>query len=84
MTTVELNVQGMHCGGCVKRVTLALLPLPGVSGVDVNLAAARVSVVGSFAQGAQALALALTVAGYPATLADGAAAEAEKSGSCCG
>ena len=84
MSTIQLDVQGMHCGGCVKRVTAALQPVPGVSHVDVDLAASRVSVGGVFAQGPDALVVALTAAGYPAKLAAGGATTPQKSGGCCG
>ena len=33
----EFSVGGMHCGGCVKSVTGAILRLPGVRTVDVSL-----------------------------------------------
>ena len=32
-----MNVSGMTCGGCVSKVTLALLAVPGVGHVDVSL-----------------------------------------------
>lgn len=84
MNIVHLNVEGMHCGGCVKRVTSTLRPLPGVSTVNVNLANQYVTVTGDFPHGGDALAQAVTAAGYPATLALGPPAEAKKSGGCCG
>lgn len=93
MHTVSLDVQGMHCGGCVKAVTAALQPVAGVSKVEVDLAAGRVCVAGEFPQGGQALALAVTAAGYPAKLESAANAAllagsqitpGNKSGSCCG
>jgi hypothetical protein len=30
MKTIDLQVEGMSCGSCVKHVTQALQPLPGV------------------------------------------------------
>lgn len=84
MNTIQLDVQGMHCGGCVKRVTATLVPLQGVSHVDVDLAAGRVNVEGSFPQGPDALVVALTAAGYPAKVATSGAAAPQKSGGCCG
>ena len=91
-TLFSLEVQGMHCGSCVNAVTAALQPVQGVSSVDVDLATGRVSVTGDFPQGGQALAQAVTAAGYPAKLAEKASADAgfsvtdaKKSGSsCCG
>ena len=38
MTTVELSVQGMTCGSCVKHVTKALQSVAGVSRVEVDFA----------------------------------------------
>ena len=89
MSTIHLEVQGMSCGGCVKSVTAALTPLPGVTGVDVDLSAGHVTVTGDLPQGGDPLVLALTAAGYPAKLvaaaqATAAAAGTKKSGACCG
>lgn len=38
--TLKLTVNGMHCGGCVTRVTAALNSVPGVkvNSVEVGLA----------------------------------------------
>ena len=89
MSTVHLEVQGMSCGGCVKSVTAALMSLPSVSAVEVDLPTGYVAVTGDFPQNASPLVLALTAAGYPAKLA--AAKEtatgspgSKKSGGCCG
>ena len=86
MSTIHLEVQGMSCGGCVKSVTAALTPLPGVTGVDVDLSAGHVTVTGDLPQGGDPLVLALTAAGYPAkmTSAMTAAPSVKKSGGCCG
>ena len=67
MSTIELNVQDMTCASCVKHVTEALQPLPGVESVEVDLASGRVRVTGS-AESAALLA-ALDEAGYGAELA---------------
>ena len=86
MSTIHLEVQGMSCGGCVKSVSAALTPLPGVTGVDVDLSAGHVTVTGDLPQGGDPLVLALTAAGYPAkmTSAMTAAPSVKKSGGCCG
>ena len=86
MSTIHLEVQGMSCGGCVKSVTAALTPLPGVTGVDVDLSGGHVTVTGDLPQGGDPLVLALTAAGYPAkmTSAMTAAPSVKKSGGCCG
>lgn len=69
MNTIDLQVEGMSCGGCVKHVTQALQSLPGVGGVEVDLASGRVRVSGELAPGGDSLMTALTGAGYPAKLA---------------
>jgi copper chaperone len=69
MNTVELDVQGMTCGSCVKHVTKALQSVPRVSQVEVDLAKARARVVGEMDSGAQALIAALASEDYPAQLA---------------
>ena len=86
MSTIHLQVQGMSCGGCVKSVTAALKPLPGVQTVEVDLPAGHVTVNGDFPQGGDPLALAVTAAGYPAKLTSAitAATGVKKSGGCCG
>jgi copper chaperone CopZ len=86
MTTIDLEVQGKSCGGCVKSVTAALTQLPGVSTVNVDLQAGHVTVNGDLPQGGDSLALALTQAGYPAKLTSAMSASppAKKSGGCCG
>ena len=37
MKTITLNIEGMHCGGCVKSVTQVLTELDGVQSDDVKL-----------------------------------------------
>ena len=37
MKTITLNIEGMHCGGCVKSVTRVLTELDGVKSADVQL-----------------------------------------------
>lgn len=41
-----LDIKGMTCGACVARVTSALLAVPGVQKVAVDLATRRASVEG--------------------------------------
>jgi copper chaperone len=86
MNTIELNVQDMSCGSCVKHIKAALTPLAGVEAVEVDLDAGRVRVSGT-----PDLAMLLTTldaAGYPAQLVAVAAAPGEQAGSaqrrgCC-
>ena len=42
MSEVTLNIEGMHCGACVRRVTQALERIPGAEVVEVRIGAARV------------------------------------------
>ncbi len=37
METIQINIEGMHCGGCVSSVAKALQTVPGISKVDVSL-----------------------------------------------
>jgi len=46
-TKLELNVQGMTCGGCARKVEKGLLAVEGVDGVTVDQPAGRVQVSGS-------------------------------------
>ena len=68
MKTMDFQAEGRRCGSCVKRVTQALLPLPGVRGVDVELSTGRTRVSGELVQGGNLLIGALTGAGCPAKL----------------
>ncbi|NUS57993.1 MAG: heavy-metal-associated domain-containing protein, partial [Streptomycetaceae bacterium] len=43
-TTAEYSVSGMTCGHCVSSVTAEVSKLDGVTAVDVDLAAGRVTV----------------------------------------
>ena len=83
MSTIELEVQGMSCGSCVKHVTLALQPLTGVRGVEVDLQSGRVRVSGEFPQGSDPMVAALSAAGYPAHLATATVATAQPKTSGC-
>jgi copper ion binding protein len=57
------NVAGMSCGHCVAAVSETLGELPGVSGVDVDLASGEVVVTGSAIDG-EAVRAAVHEAGY--------------------
>ncbi len=74
--TAKLNVSSMSCASCVGRVDRALLAVPGVLDVNVNLASETATI--RYVEGAvapTALAAAATEAGYPAELAEDAAVE---------
>jgi copper chaperone len=42
--TLTLSIEGMHCGGCVRRVTTALQGVRGVELGAVEVGSARVTV----------------------------------------
>lgn len=80
MNSIELSVQGMSCGACVKHVTQALMPLTGVTAVEVDLPAGRVRVSG--APDIAQLLTTLDEAGYPAQLASVSAPDSATQGGC--
>ena len=41
MSEITLNIDGMHCGACVKRVTQTLEKVPGAEVLEVRIGAAR-------------------------------------------
>lgn len=44
--SLRLDVEGMSCQHCVASITKAVEPLPGVTGVEVDLQAGAVTVSG--------------------------------------
>ncbi len=40
--TTTLKIDNMHCGACVRRVTMALNKLPGTQVEEVQIGAARI------------------------------------------
>jgi copper chaperone len=42
MAEIDLQIEGMHCGACVRRVTQALQAIPGAEVESVRVGAARV------------------------------------------
>ena len=59
---MNLVIENMHCGACVRRVTQALNALPSTHAEEVRVGAARVhSEISS-----QQIVEALRAAGYPA------------------
>lgn len=61
MSEITLNIDGMHCGACVKRVSQTLERIPGAEVLEVRIGAARLKT--DDVPGAVA---ALAKAGYPA------------------
>lgn len=68
-TTIDLTVEGMHCGSCVGQVEKALKATPGVAEATVNLATERAHVRGN--ADPSALVAAIASAGYEARLVEG-------------
>jgi len=44
METIQLNIKGMTCNGCVNSVKNVLQKTPGVTGVEVSLEQNRATV----------------------------------------
>ena len=61
MREITLNIEGMHCDACVRRVTQALERTPGTEVVEVRVGAARVK-----AEDPALVIAAITKAGYTA------------------
>ncbi|MGN6368967.1 MAG: heavy-metal-associated domain-containing protein [Phycisphaerae bacterium] len=79
MQRFEVAIDGMHCGGCVNRVTTALKGLPGVTLEAVNIGSAS----GRFdeqATNVNAIVQSLGKLGFDARATQGPASP----GGCCG
>jgi copper chaperone len=64
---LTFQIDGMHCGACVQRVTLALNQVPGTQVDEVRVGAARVH---ADAQAPDAYLLAIRGAGFEAHLVE--------------
>ena len=64
MTTTDYAVSGMTCGHCAGAVTAEISKVPGVTGVQVDVAASRVTVQSDQPVSADAIAEAVEEAGY--------------------
>jgi copper chaperone len=62
MATINLRIDNMHCGACIRTVTQTLNALPATHAEEVRLGAARISTSAAPDQIQQALA----AAGFPA------------------
>ncbi len=58
------SIDGMTCQNCVRHVSEALRELPGVSDVNVDLAAGTAQVTSDEALSRETVSAALTEAGY--------------------
>jgi copper chaperone CopZ len=63
--TLNLVIEGMHCGACVRRVTSALQNVEGVTVKSVEVGSAKV-VFDAAETSAQDIAAALDRNGFPA------------------
>lgn len=61
---MEIRVKGMSCEHCVAAVTKALLALPGVSQVQVDLPSGRVTFETAQTLSQEEIAQAIKAAGY--------------------
>ena len=64
VTTSTYTVVGMTCGHCVSAVTEEVTQVPGVTGVDVDLATGGLTVTGETAVDDGAVRAAVEEAGY--------------------
>jgi len=64
MSTTDYAVRGMTCGHCASAVTEEVSKIPGVTGVQVDVAAGRVTVESAQSVPADAVAAAVDEAGY--------------------
>jgi copper chaperone CopZ len=64
MATINLRIDGMHCGSCVRRVTQTVNAVPETSANEVVVGAARVTTEAS----PEAVIAALATAGFRAHL----------------
>ncbi|MBF2086186.1 cation-translocating P-type ATPase [Thermoleptolyngbya sp. C42_A2020_037] len=71
---LTLDVGGMKCAGCVKAVETELLQQPGVVAATVNLVTEMALVEAEPGVEGEALAIALTAAGFPSQLRGDSAA----------
>ena len=62
MATLNLTIENMHCGACVRRVTQTLNALPNTHADEVQVGAARVTTEADPAQIQESL----RAAGFPA------------------
>ena len=64
MSRVDLKVDGMNCGSCVKHINAALHSVAGINEIVVDLKSNQVTVIGSM--DTAAVIGVLRDAGYPA------------------
>jgi len=62
--SLQLSIDGMHCGGCVARVTSTLKKLDGVEVLEVQVGSARVE-FDAARTAPEAIAAAIEKIGFP-------------------
>ncbi|WP_322039565.1 heavy metal translocating P-type ATPase [Burkholderia diffusa] len=72
MQTIELSIDGMHCGGCTGRVQRALAAVPGVVEAAVDLDAHAATVTAQDTVEPAQLVAAVDAAGYRAAVREAA------------
>jgi P-type Cu+ transporter len=77
---IELDIQGMHCGSCVRHVEHALLEVSSVKSVVVDLDSGRASIDSVGASHPEHLIAAVEAAGYAATVVQAALSESTTHG----
>jgi copper chaperone CopZ len=65
--TLNLAIEGMHCGACVRRVTTALQSVEGVTVKSVEVGSAKI-VFDAAETSAQDITGALDCTGFPARI----------------
>jgi copper chaperone CopZ len=64
MSSTDYTVRGMTCGHCAGSVTAEVTTIPGVTGVQVDVATGRLSIESDQPVAAEAVAEAVEEAGY--------------------
>ncbi len=70
MAEVSFQIDGMHCGACVRRVTKALQTVPGTEVEEVRVGAARLRTDDNATRVADEALAAIRKAGFEAHLAE--------------
>lgn len=84
MTVTTYQVEGMTCGHCVSSVTAEVSKVPGVSGVQVDLASKAVTVSHEAPLDDALVAAAVVEAGYEPAGRTDTLNLVQAEGSCCG
>ena len=80
MSTVELQIQGMTCGGCVKAVQNVLGRVPGVEVVDLGIGRAVLRFGSGWDGSVEPVIAAIARAGFTALRGEASAAQPNTTG----